>query len=70
MFLNLKDEYNESDLEDALIEHLEAFLLELGAGFRWAAATIDQGAIDSGPGLARRLDNAAAVACLRAAMRD
>jgi predicted nuclease of restriction endonuclease-like (RecB) superfamily len=32
-FLNLKDEYSESELEDALIEHLEAFLLELGAGF-------------------------------------
>ena len=36
-FLNLKDEYSESDLEDALIEHLEAFLLELGAGFTFAA---------------------------------
>ena len=29
-FLNLKDEYSESDLEDALIRHLESFLLELG----------------------------------------
>jgi predicted nuclease of restriction endonuclease-like (RecB) superfamily len=36
-FLNLKDEYSESDLEDALIEHLEAFLLELGAGFAFVA---------------------------------
>jgi predicted nuclease of restriction endonuclease-like (RecB) superfamily len=36
-FLNLKDEYSESDLEDALIEHLEAFLLELGAGFTFVA---------------------------------
>ncbi|MDZ4820704.1 MAG: PDDEXK nuclease domain-containing protein, partial [Planctomycetota bacterium] len=36
-FLNLKDEYSESELEDALIEHLEAFLLELGAGFTFMA---------------------------------
>jgi predicted nuclease of restriction endonuclease-like (RecB) superfamily len=36
-FLNLRDEYSESDLEDALIEHLEAFLLELGAGFTFVA---------------------------------
>ncbi len=32
-FLNLKDEYSESDLEEALIRHLEHFLLELGVGF-------------------------------------
>ena len=32
-FLGLKDEYSESDLEEALIEHLEAFLLELGGDF-------------------------------------
>lgn len=32
-FLNLKDEYSESDLEEALIAHLEAFLLELGGDF-------------------------------------
>jgi len=32
-FLNLKDEYSESDLEEALIRHLEHFLLELGMGF-------------------------------------
>jgi len=32
-FLGLKDEYSESDLEDALIRHLEAFLLELGGDF-------------------------------------
>ena len=32
-FLDLKDEYSESDLEDAIVQHLEAFLLELGAGF-------------------------------------
>lgn len=32
-FLGLKDEYSESDLEAALIRHLEAFLLELGNDF-------------------------------------
>lgn len=32
-FLGLKDEYSESDLEDALIHHLEDFLLELGGDF-------------------------------------
>lgn len=32
-FLNLKDEYSESDLEEALIDHLETFLLELGEDF-------------------------------------
>lgn len=29
-FLGLKDEYSETELEDALIRHLETFLLELG----------------------------------------
>lgn len=32
-FLGLKDEYSENDLEDALIQHLEHFLLELGGDF-------------------------------------
>ncbi|MGP1384385.1 MAG: PDDEXK nuclease domain-containing protein [Thainema sp.] len=32
-FLDLKDEYSESDLEDALITHIEQFLLELGSDF-------------------------------------
>jgi len=32
-FLGLRDEYSETDLEDALIRHLEAFLLELGNDF-------------------------------------
>ncbi len=36
-FLNLKDEYSESDLEDALIRHLETFLLELGDEFAFIA---------------------------------
>ena len=32
-FLDLKDEYSESELEAALTQHLEGFLLELGEGF-------------------------------------
>jgi len=36
-FLGLRDEYSESDLEEALIHHLEAFLLELGSDFAFIA---------------------------------
>ncbi|MEK6539054.1 MAG: PDDEXK nuclease domain-containing protein, partial [Deltaproteobacteria bacterium] len=36
-FLGLKDEYSESQLEEALIKHLEHFLLELGNGFTFVA---------------------------------
>jgi predicted nuclease of restriction endonuclease-like (RecB) superfamily len=36
-FLGLKDEYSESDLEEALIRHLETFLLELGGDFAFIA---------------------------------
>ncbi len=36
-FLGLKDEYSESDLEEALIHHLESFLLELGGDFTFVA---------------------------------
>ncbi len=32
-FLDLKDEYSESDLEESLIDRLETFLLELGGDF-------------------------------------
>jgi predicted nuclease of restriction endonuclease-like (RecB) superfamily len=32
-FLGLRDEYSESDLEEALIRQLESFLLELGSDF-------------------------------------
>ena len=32
-FLGLKDEYSETELEEALIKHLEHFLLELGGDF-------------------------------------
>ncbi|MFN7936822.1 MAG: PDDEXK nuclease domain-containing protein [Bryobacteraceae bacterium] len=36
-FLNLKDEYSESDLEEALIGDLERFLMELGNHFAFIA---------------------------------
>ena len=36
-FLGLKDEYSESQLEEALIKHLEYFILELGTGFTFIA---------------------------------
>ena len=32
-FLNLKDEYSENDLEEALVHRPENFLLELGGDF-------------------------------------
>lgn len=36
-FLGLKDEYSEKDLEEALVHHLETFLLELGGDFAFIA---------------------------------
>ncbi len=36
-FLGLKDEYSESELEEALVHHLEYFLLELGNDFAFVA---------------------------------
>ena len=36
-FLDLRDEYSESDLENALVQHLEHFLLELGNDFAFVA---------------------------------
>ncbi len=36
-FLDLKDEYGETDLEEALVRRLEEFLLEMGAGFTFVA---------------------------------
>jgi len=36
-FLDLKDEYSETELEGAIIHHLESFLLELGTGFAFIA---------------------------------
>jgi predicted nuclease of restriction endonuclease-like (RecB) superfamily len=38
-FLNLKDEYSEHDLEEALVHQLENFLLELGGDFAFYRAT-------------------------------
>jgi len=35
-FLGLKDEYSESEIEEALILHLERFLLELGGDFAFS----------------------------------
>src|SRR5262249_39036522 len=36
-FLALKDEYSENQLEEALIRHLETFLLELGGDFAFVS---------------------------------
>jgi predicted nuclease of restriction endonuclease-like (RecB) superfamily len=36
-FLNLRDDYAENELEEALVRHLEAFLLELGNDFTFVA---------------------------------
>jgi predicted nuclease of restriction endonuclease-like (RecB) superfamily len=36
-FLNLKDEYSETELEDAIIAHLQSFLLEMGDAFTFVA---------------------------------
>jgi predicted nuclease of restriction endonuclease-like (RecB) superfamily len=36
-FLNLRDEYGECELEEAIVRHLEAFLLELGRGFTFVS---------------------------------
>jgi predicted nuclease of restriction endonuclease-like (RecB) superfamily len=36
-FLNLKDEYSETELEDAIIRHLQTFLLEMGGAFTFVA---------------------------------
>jgi predicted nuclease of restriction endonuclease-like (RecB) superfamily len=36
-FLGLRDDYAESDIEDALVRHLENFLLELGNAFTFVA---------------------------------
>lgn len=36
-FLNLTDEYGESELEEAIIRNLESFLVELGHGFTFVA---------------------------------
>jgi len=48
-FLDLKDEYSESEAEDALIRHLETFLLELGGDFAFGAASA--GSASAMPGI-------------------
>ncbi len=40
-FLGLKDEYSESDIEEALILHLERFLLELGGDFTFVVTSYE-----------------------------
>ncbi|HSK70045.1 MAG TPA: PDDEXK nuclease domain-containing protein [Pyrinomonadaceae bacterium] len=39
-FLNLKDEYSELDLEEAIITHLQDFLLEMGTGFTFVGRQV------------------------------
>ncbi|MDO4773083.1 MAG: PDDEXK nuclease domain-containing protein [Bacillota bacterium] len=34
-FLTLRDQYDEKELEDALVKHITSFLLELGSGFSY-----------------------------------
>ena len=48
-FLDLKDEYSESDLEAALIQRLEYFLLELGEGFTFVGGSA--GCASTRPGI-------------------
>ena len=36
-FLNLKDQYSETELEDAIIQHLQTFLLEMGGAYAFVA---------------------------------
>ena len=47
-FLNLKDEYSENDLEEALILQLEHFLLELGGDFAFVGRQRRRGSATSG----------------------
>ncbi|OTP96071.1 hypothetical protein B6D16_06340 [Gilliamella apicola] len=42
MFVNIKDQSSESDLEKVLIEHLTNFLLELGDDFAFSAQQCKQ----------------------------
>lgn len=39
-FLSMTDEYHEKELEEALIEHITKFLLELGAGFAYVGRQV------------------------------
>ena len=47
-FLGLKDEYSENDLEEALVRHLESFLLELGGDSPSSAASAASASATSG----------------------
>ena len=49
-FLDLKDEYSEHDLEEALIGKLEDFLLELGGDFAMCRIEKSSGSATSGIG--------------------
>lgn len=40
-FLTLKEEYNERELEDALVEQITQFLLELGTGFSFIGRQVE-----------------------------
>ena len=54
-FLELKDQYSESELEEALIRHMESFLLELGNDFafvgRQKRLRVDDEVVSDRPGL-------------------
>jgi predicted nuclease of restriction endonuclease-like (RecB) superfamily len=52
-FLDLKDEYSESDLEEALIRDIETFLLELGSDFAFIGRQLGCGSATSGSVTAR-----------------
>ena len=47
-FLDLKDQYSEADLEEAIIRHLEAVLLELGPVSRSSPARSASASVTSG----------------------
>ncbi|WP_353615405.1 YhcG family protein [Burkholderia sp. b14] len=47
-FLDLKDEYSESDLEQALIQHLADFLLEPESGSPWTGEGVGIAKVVSG----------------------
>ena len=40
-FLALREEYNERELEDALVEQITQFLLELGTGFSFIGKQVE-----------------------------
>lgn len=50
-FLDLKDEYSETDLEEALIQHLTDFLIELGDDFVFPDGKRGSGSMTHGSAL-------------------